>query len=154
MNRAIAQFQHAVDIDPNYAPAYAELAYANETLSQALGGPLPNEAMPKSKAAALKALQIDGSLARGYAVLGFVEMFYDWDFATAERDYKHAIALNTNEAFAHSGYAFLLSAMGRHDDAIAEGRRAVEVAPLDLAIRIILAELFDSARQYDNAINE
>jgi tetratricopeptide (TPR) repeat protein len=117
-------------------------------------GEKPNVGMPKAKAAALKALQIDGNFARAYAVLGFVEMFYDWDFAAAERDYKHAIALNTNEAFAHSGYAFLLSAMGRHNDAIAEGRRAVELAPLDMTIRIILAEVFDSARQYDNAINE
>jgi serine/threonine protein kinase/tetratricopeptide (TPR) repeat protein len=154
MYTALEHFQRVVDIDPNYAPAYAELAYAHETLAQTLGGPPPNEGMPKAKTAARRALQIDANLARGYAVLGMAEMFYDWDFVTAERDYKHAIALNTNEASAHSGYAFLVSAMGRQDEAIAEGRRAVEVAPLDLTIRIILAEVFDSARQEDNAINE
>ena len=154
MYKAVEQFQRAIEIDPKYAPAYAELGNAYVMLAQPLGGLMPKDGEPKAKAAALKALQIDDNLARAHAVLGLVETLYDWDWAAAEKDFKRAIEQNPNEASAHWGYAFLLSALGRHDQAIAEGRRAVEVAPLDLTVRIALAEQFEIARQYDNAIKE
>jgi serine/threonine protein kinase/tetratricopeptide (TPR) repeat protein len=154
MYKAVTQFQRAIEIDPKYAPAYAELGYAYVMLAQPLGGLMPKDGEPKAKAAALKALQIDDNLARAHSVLGLVETLYDWDWAAAEKDFKRAIEQNPNEASAHWGYAFLLSALGRHDQAIAEGLRAVEVAPLDLTVRIALAEQFEMARQYDNAIKE
>jgi eukaryotic-like serine/threonine-protein kinase len=152
--KAVEQFQRAVEIDPDYAPAYAELGYAYEMLSQPLGGLIANDGMPKAKKAALRALQIDDNLPRAHAVLGFVNMLYEWDWTAAEKDFKRSIAQNPNEALAHWGYAFLLSALGRHEEAIAESRRAVEVAPLDLTVRVALSEQLYFARQYDSAINE
>jgi tetratricopeptide (TPR) repeat protein len=154
MHTAVAYFQRAVQLDSAYAPAYAELSYAYVMLSQPLGGLMPKQGEPKAKAAALKALEIDGNLARAHAVLAFVETLYDWNWVSAEKDFKRAIEENSNEAIAHWGYAFLLSALGRHDEAITEAKRAVEVAPLDLTVRLALAEQFELARQYDNAIKE
>jgi len=80
-----------------------------------------------------------------------VETIYDWNWGAAEKDFKRAIEQNPNEAMAHWGYAFLLTALRRHNEAITEARRAVEVAPLDLTVRI---EQFEMARQYANAISE
>jgi eukaryotic-like serine/threonine-protein kinase len=154
MNKAVEQFQRAVEVDSSYAPAYAELGYAYVMLSQPLGGLMPKDGEPKAKTAALKAIEIDDSLARAHAVLGLVETIYDWNWVGAEKDFKRAIDKNPNEASAHWGYAFLLSALRRHDEAITQARRAVEVAPLDLTVRIALAEQFEMARQYDDAINE
>lgn len=154
MNKAIEQFQRAVEVDSNYAPAYAELGYAYVMLSQPLGGLRPKDGEPKAKAAAFKALEIDESLARAHAVLGLVETIYDWNWIGAENDFKRAIDQNPNEALAHWGYAFLLSALRRHGEAITQAKRAVELAPLDLTVRIALAEQFEMARQYDDAINE
>ena len=154
MKKAVEQFQRAVEVDSTYAPAYAELGYAYVMLSQPLGGLMPKDGEPKAKAAALKALEIDDGLARAHAVLGLVETIYDWNWVAAEKDFKLAVDKNPNEAIAHWGYAFLLSALRRHDEAITEARRAVEVAPLDLTVRIALAEQFEMARQYENAISE
>ncbi len=83
-----------------------------------------------------------------------METIYDWNWGAAEKDFKRAIEQNPNEAMAHWGYAFLLTALRRHNEAITEARRAVEVAPLDLTVRIALVEQFEMARQYANAISE
>src|SRR5207245_1190518 len=154
MKKAVEQFQRAVEQDSSYAPAYAELAYAYVMLSQPLGGLLPKDGEPKAKAASLKALEIDDSLARAHAVLALVETIYDWNWVAAEKDFKRAIAKNPNEAMAHWGYAFLLTALRRHEEAITEARHAVELAPLDLTVRIALVEQLEMARQYENAISE
>src|SRR2546422_6443262 len=88
MYKSVEQFQRAIEIDPKYAPAYAELGNAYVMLAQPLGGLMPKDGEPKAKAAALKALQIDDNLARAHAVLGSVETFYDWDWAAAEKEFK------------------------------------------------------------------
>lgn len=110
--------------------------------------------MPKAKKAALKALQIDNNLALAHSVLGWVACFYDWDWSSAEQEFKRANDLNANDPWAYLGHAFLLSALGQHDEAISEGKRAVEIAPLDLAVRIGLLEQYQIAGQYHNAIKE
>jgi len=152
--RAIGEFQRAIDLDPNYAPAYADLAGVYMYLSQPIEGIPPKEGFPKVRTAALKALQIDDNLSRGHSMLGFVELFYDWNWTAAEGEFKRAIELNANDTWAYKGYAFLLCALGRYDEAIAEARRAVELAPLDASSRLAFAEQFAFARQYDSAINE
>jgi tetratricopeptide (TPR) repeat protein len=111
MKNAVEQFQGAVELDSTYAPGYAELGYAYVMLSQPLGGLTPKDGEPKAKAAALKALEIDDGLARAHAVLGLVETIYDWNWVAAEKDFK--LAVDKNEAIAHWGYSFLLSAL-RH----------------------------------------
>jgi eukaryotic-like serine/threonine-protein kinase len=152
--KAISEFERAIDLDPNYAPAYADLAGVYMYLSQPIEGMPPREGFPKARAAALKALQIDDNLSRGHAMLGFVELFYDWNWTAAEREFKRAIDLNANDTWAYKGYAFLLSALGRYDEAIAEARRGAELAPLDASSRVAFAEQLAYARQYDSAINE
>jgi tetratricopeptide (TPR) repeat protein len=130
------------------------MAGAYMYLSQPIAGIPPKEGMPKAKEAALKALQIDDDLSRAHSMLGFVALFYEWNWAAAEREFKRAIDLNANDTWAHKGYAFLLSALGRHDDAIAEGKHSVDLAPLDASSRLAYAEQLAFARQYDAAIRE
>ncbi len=154
MKQAVEQFQHATELDPTYAPAYAGLGYAYIMLSQPLGGMLPNDGEPKAKAAAQKALEIDSNLGMAHAVLGVVETIYEWNWVAADHDFNRAIDENPNEAWAYWGYAYLLSALGRHNEAIAKAQRAVELAPLDFTMHIALAEQYEWAREYDNAIHE
>ncbi|HKC66099.1 MAG TPA: protein kinase [Pyrinomonadaceae bacterium] len=150
--KAISYFQQALERDPNYALAYSGLADAYCLLPN-YGGSTPAETMPKAKAAARKALEIDDSLAEGHASLGQI-LFYDWDFAGGERELRRAIELNPNYASAHQWLGELLSAMGRFDEAIAEVRRALELDPLSLIINRVLADAYYSARRYDEAIEQ
>ena len=146
-------FQRAVELDPNYALAYAGLAD-----SFALRGSLlymvlpPQDVMPKSKSAALKALQIDNSLGEAYATLAYVETLYDWDWQKSEDDFKRALALKPNYAQAHLWYAMHLAAMGRHDESIAEVKRAQELDPLSLINNTTLGLMLYFAGRYDDAI--
>jgi tetratricopeptide (TPR) repeat protein len=108
--------------------------------------------MPKAKAAALKALQIDPNLAEAHASLAEILHDYDWDYAGALREIDRAIELNPNYATAHQWRAEFLSAQGRHEEAIAEAKRALELDPLSMIINRILGETYFHARRYDEAI--
>jgi TolB-like protein/Flp pilus assembly protein TadD len=154
MNKAIGEFQSAIRLDPNFADAYAQEGMAYWLLAQPLAALPAKEGMPKAKAAALKALELDDKVAMAHSVLGWTASFYDWDFSTAEQEFKRAINLNSNDALAHLGYAFLLSSLGHHERGIAEGKKAVEVAPLDLSVRIGLSEQYQLAHQFDAAVRE
>ena len=129
-NRAIEQFQLALKLDPNFALAYAGLADAY------LNGEdfdfLATEVMPKAKAAAEKALQLDDTLAEAHTSLGGVNFWYDFDWAGGERELRRAIALNPSYALAHGFYGDLLTYQGRYDEAVAELMRAIELDPLSL----------------------
>jgi len=110
--------------------------------------------MPKAEQMAMKALELDDRLAEARALLAWVRMYYDWNWGEAEKEYKLAMELDPNSYDAHYGYAFLISALGRHDEAITEIRRAQELDPLDPAARTAAANLFRHARRYDESIEE
>ena len=114
----------------------------------------PREAMPKAKAAAVKALELDPELGEAHVSLAQVLAGHEWDFPAAEREYKRAIELNPAYPTAHHFYALHLMAMGRQEEAIAEERRALEGDPLSLVIRHNLARALSYAHQYEEAIVE
>ncbi len=153
MRKGIGYFEQAVDIDPNYANAYAGIA--DSYLLLVFYGPAsPAVYFPKAKAAALKAVALDDSLAEGHASLANAYFHYDWDWAAAGKEFRRAIALNPGYAAAHHWYAGLLSSMGRHDEALAEIKKAQELDPLSLIINTDFGStLFDSG-EYDLAINQ
>jgi len=129
MNKGISYFQQAIAIDPGYALAYAGLADAYRSL--ALGGELlPTEFLPKAKAAAQKAIEIDETLSEAHTALGMTIFWYDWDWNEAENQFRRALELNPNSAEAHLFYAHLLSNTGRHAEALFEIKLARELDPL------------------------
>ena len=147
-------FQQAIQKDPNYALAYSGLSdyFAFLTL---IGGPeilQPRVAMTNAKAAAVKALQLDDSLAETHASMGHILHNYDWDFQGAEREFKRAIELNPNYATAHHWYSHYLMQVGRTEESLNEARRAVELDPLETTINNGLARQYYLSRQYDKAI--
>ncbi|MGB9072483.1 MAG: protein kinase [Terriglobales bacterium] len=147
--RGLAYFEKAVRLDPTYALAYAGIAdsyivlIADHWLS-------PGEAMPPAKAAALKALGLDEALAEAHTSMASIAES-DWDWVTAEREYQRAQELNPNYATAHHWYSIFLSEMGRHEDAVVQARRALDIDPLSSAINTNLGEVLYQARRYDEA---
>ncbi|MCA1632505.1 MAG: tetratricopeptide repeat protein [Acidobacteria bacterium] len=155
LKRSTQYFQQAVDIDPCYALAYAGLADSYALPGIAEYGLLPpKEAMPKAKAAALKALEIDPTLAEAQTTLAHVRAFYDWDWAGAEAEFKRAIELNQDYAFSHHWYALYLAAMGRHREALAEEIRAQEIDPLSLIINKNVGTILYYAGRLDQSIEQ
>ena len=110
---SIQYFEQAIEIDPNYAPAHAGLAFSYRALSSNYLH--PQEVMPKAKEAALRALQLDETLSEAHTSLGFIRLFYDWDWPGAERELQRAIELNPSSAEAHHWYRAFLTVMGRHE---------------------------------------
>ncbi|HXH51114.1 MAG TPA: protein kinase [Terriglobia bacterium] len=153
MRKGIGYFEQAVEIDPNYATAYAGIA--DSYLLLVFYGPAPPAVnFPKAKAAALKAVALDDSLAEGHASLANAYFHYDWDWPAAGKEFRRAIALNPGYAAAHHWYAGLLSSMGRHDEALAEIRRAQELDPLSLIINTDFGSTLFDGGDYDLAINQ
>jgi TolB-like protein/Tfp pilus assembly protein PilF len=131
--RAIQFFGQALDADPSFAPAYAGMADAYVQLGY--GSYLaPNDAFPKAEAAARKALQLDSTLAEPHAALGFVKMYYAWDWSAADREFRLAIARNPSYATAHEWYGLFLTAMGRYDEALVQERSAQTLDPLSVGV--------------------
>ena len=151
--KSLEYFQKAIKRDPSYALAYTGIADYYNLLGFYDYLP-PKEAFPKAKASVEKALEIDDTLAEAHNSLAFIKENYDWDWKEAEREYKRAIELNPSYATAHQWYAGFLGAMGRHDESIAENKRAQELDPLSPIIGTDLGTNFCSARQYDKAIEE
>jgi TolB-like protein/DNA-binding winged helix-turn-helix (wHTH) protein/Tfp pilus assembly protein PilF len=150
---AIQYFNQAIAKQPNYAAAYAGLADSYLLL----GGYFfvsQNESIPKARAAAQKALQLDGSLADAHATLGLIAMNYDWNWAEAERQYRQAIALNPNYATAHHWYAEYLTLVGRFDEGLAEIRVAETLDPLSVIVSTDHCKYLLLARRYDSAIKQ
>jgi len=150
MQKAIGYFQQAIDKDPNYALAYAGLADAYHEL---YSHP-PREVMPKAKAAAMKALELDESVAEAHAALGWVKWAYDWDWIGAEKEFQRAIELNPNYAIAHGMYALYLDSMSRVDEGMAQDKRALELNPLSLITSTNMGELLFDTRKTDQAIEQ
>jgi len=151
LRRGIAFFREAIESDPSFAGAYAGLADCFVTMTTNIPLP-PREAMPKAKAAAMKAVELDEGLAEGWASLGAVRWWFDWDWSGAEEAYRRAIALNANYATAHDGYGMMLSARGRADEAVEQIRKAADLDPLSLIIAVHAGWPHYFARNYDTAI--
>ncbi|HZS04346.1 MAG TPA: protein kinase [Blastocatellia bacterium] len=151
IKKGIEHFQQAIDLDPNYALAYAGLADAYAFLASSTGGWRPREAYPKAKAAASKALELDEQLAEAHCSLGFAALLFDWDFAEAERQFKRAIELNPNYANAHDGYGFYLKATGQHEASIRSCRQASGLDPLSHFAALSCGWAYYFARRFDEA---
>ncbi len=151
--QAIAYFQQAIAKDPNYAPAYAGLANSY-TLLPGYSLTPPSKYIPKARAAALRALEIDDDLPEAHVALALILENYDWDWDAAEKEYRRAIELNPNYATAHQWYAELLMWRGRFDEAFRESEYARTLDPLSLIIATDHAAIFYFSRQYDRAIEQ
>jgi TolB-like protein/DNA-binding winged helix-turn-helix (wHTH) protein/Flp pilus assembly protein TadD len=152
---ALAYFNQAIDEDPKYAPAHSGLADTYALLADwEYGVMTPREALPKAKAAAIKALELDATLGEAHNSLAFCLDVFDWDLAAAEREFRRAIELNPSYATAHQWYASHLVVLGRNDEAIAEMRRAESLDPLSLIISADLADFLIIAHAYDESIRE
>jgi DNA-binding winged helix-turn-helix (wHTH) protein/TolB-like protein/Tfp pilus assembly protein PilF len=149
--KGIDYFQRAVEQDPQYALAYAGLADSYNALP-GYGLAPPVDSFPRAKEAAKSALQIDDTLAEAHTALAYATMSYDWNWPEAEREFKLAIELSPNYAFAHHWYALYLQAMQRQTEAIAEMKRAVELEPLSLTINSGMSWVFCWAGRYEEAI--
>jgi serine/threonine protein kinase/DNA-binding SARP family transcriptional activator len=153
MKKSVEYFEEALELDPNYALAYAGLADAYNMLGEYLFLP-PLEAFNKAKEAALKSMEIDDTLAEAYVSIGLVKYRFDWDWSGAEKDFKKAIRFNASYATAHHWYGAFLRDMGRFDEALAEYIRALELDPISLPINTSLGRNFQVARQYNQAIEQ
>ena len=151
--QAIYYYQEAIARNPNYAPAYAGLADAYALLGGYSGEPQV-EFMAKARAAAVRALELDDTLAEGHTALALVVQNYDWDWQTAEKEYRRAIELNPNYSTAHHWYAEHLAFRGRFDEALRESEQARRLDPLSLIIAADHAVILYYARRYDDAIRE
>ncbi len=153
LKKAIGYFQQAIETDPNYALAYDGLADCWAPLAW-YSYMAPAETLPHAKLAVMKALALDDSLAEAHTSLAFVTLYYDRDWAKAEREFRRAIELNPNYANGHHWYAEFLSLAGRHAEAIAESERARELDPLSNIINTWVGSRYFFARQYDRAIEQ
>ncbi|MCI0486092.1 MAG: winged helix-turn-helix domain-containing protein, partial [Blastocatellia bacterium] len=151
LKKSIAYFEQAVEKDPSYGLAYAGLSdcYRLLGITHRLS---PLEAFPNAKETALKALEIDDTMAEAHAALGSVKLWFEWDWPEAEREFKRAIALNPSYGPAHHDYAWFLVAMGRFDEGIAEIKRAQELDPLSPLANSDVGWVYLRARLYDEAI--
>ena len=149
--RAVECFQQAVAKDPTYARAYAGLADSYALMSNYSMSP-QNELMPKARAAALKALQLDEQLAEAHTSLALIEENYEWDWQNAEKEFRRAIQLDPNYATAHHWFAEHLAFQGRFDEAFSEIDRARQLDPLSLIMAADDGAILYFSRQYDRAI--
>jgi TolB-like protein/DNA-binding winged helix-turn-helix (wHTH) protein len=149
---AIAAFSRAVARDPNYAEAYAGLARA-DMLAPIFGVSTPVEILPKAVEAATRAIALNDNLADAHTALAFSKSHLDYDWPTAEREYRRGIALNPGGAQVHFFYSNgYLSPFGRHDEAIAEMKTAAELDPYSPPIQSFLGRTYVWARRYDQAL--
>jgi TolB-like protein/lipopolysaccharide biosynthesis regulator YciM len=151
INKAIEYFNQAIAIDPSYGLAHTGLANCYVALS-GYGILPPDEAFPRAKAAIMKALEMDDQSVEARTSLAHITCLYDRDWSGAEGEFKRAIGHNPNYPTAHQWYAFLLSSMARHEEAIAEAKIALELDPLSIPAHLDVTRAFYNARQYDQAI--
>jgi TolB-like protein/Tfp pilus assembly protein PilF len=149
--KAVDYYDQAIALDPNYALAYGGLADTYALLST-FGFIPATEGIPKARELARQASALDDSLAEPHTTLAYLALTYDYDFATSEREFKHAIELNPNYATAHQWYAELLTNAGRFDEAAAEFRRSLEIEPLSIPINWDYGRFLYNARRFDESI--
>lgn len=153
LKKAIAYFEQALAISPNAALAYIGLADCYNLLSFYDLSP-PQESFPKAKNAALRALELDETLAEAHTSLGWVRWSYEWDWSAAERSFQRAIALNPNYVTAHHWYGWCLVQRGQFDEGVTRLKRAEELEPLSLIIQTQLGATFFFRGETDRAIEQ
>jgi tetratricopeptide (TPR) repeat protein len=151
---AIQYFESAINQDPTYALAYVGLADCYNSLgSVQFATWTPLDARKRAEAAAVKALELDGTLAEAHTALGYTK-HYNWEWEAAEHEFKRAIELNPNYANAHNFYASYLMSKGRVNESLAMSNRAHELDPLSLPIRVQRGFLLENARRYPEAVEQ
>ncbi len=153
LRKGIEYFRLAIEEDPEYAKAYAGIADCYNNLGF-YNYAAPADSFPKAKAAARRALEIDEDLAVARTALGYALVYYDWDWAGAEREFRRAIELDSGYPTAHQFYADLLIAIPKRDEAIEEMRLALELDPLSLIISAALGYCLHMARRYEEALGQ
>ncbi|MGE5833155.1 MAG: tetratricopeptide repeat protein [Acidobacteriota bacterium] len=155
LKKAKEYFDEAVAKAPDYAQAYSGLADTYALLGDWEYGVLSSkEALPSAKAAAIKAIDLDNTLGEAHTSLAFALSSFDWDWPSAEKEFRRALELNPGYATAHHWYAWQLSLLGRHGEAIAEMKEAKSLDPLSLIINAELAELLLIAHLYDESVQQ
>ncbi len=153
LRQAIERLERAVELDPEFAIAHAELADCYALLNWYVEPP-PAGAWERAKESALRAVDADPQLPEGHASLGFVRLHYDRDWIAAERELRRAIQLKPSNQVAHRWYAYSLSAMGRHDEAYAEIERARQISPQSAVIATAVANVLFLAGKFDEAVKQ
>lgn len=154
MERAIEEYERAIRLEPNYAAAYAELAraYSLATVPRALS---VEDSMPKARDAALHAVSLDNSLGEGHTMLGFIKAHYEFDWRGAESEYRRGLELSPNDPNAHMFYSnSYLSPLGRHEEAMAEMKKAIAIDPFSGPVQSFLGRTYLWARRYDEALSQ
>ena len=151
LRTSIENFERAIEIDPNFALAYAGIAATHNVLGD-LGFVRSVEAYPAARAAALKALELDPNLAEAHTTLAMITFQFDWKWEEADRAFRRAIELNPNYPTAHQWYAEYLSAMGRSDEALREIDIALGLDPMSLIVNHVKGEILYMADRNEEAI--
>jgi tetratricopeptide (TPR) repeat protein len=153
--RGLEFLQQAITLDPSHALAHAGLADAYATVGWDLFGlSAPSESFPKARQAAQKALEIDPNCAEAHAALGWTAVGFDWDWATAEREFRHAIDLKPQYGPVHIWYSHFLRAMDRTEESLAEARRALECDPLGLVLNMHMGWHLHYSREHEKAVEQ
>jgi eukaryotic-like serine/threonine-protein kinase len=152
LKKGIEYFQQAIEKDPGYALAYAGLADSYSALGGGWMYLPPTDSLPKAKAAAMKALELDDTLAEAHAALAYAVFFADWNWSKTEREFKRAIELNPNSALSHGRYSEYLKTRLRFDESMEEAQRAQELDPLSTEIVSQLGFTYMFTRRYDESI--
>ena len=150
LRKSIEYFEQVIEKAPDYAPAYSGLANSYYFL-QWIGAISTMEASPKTTAAALKAVELDDTVAYAYVTLAWDKMIRDYDWEGADRDFDHAIELNPNDAMGHHFYAHYLDWTGQSERAIQEMRISLELDPLSPSTNFAMGDVLVDARRYDEA---
>jgi len=152
VRKSIEYFAEAIAKDPSYALAHAGLSDAFNQLCNPILELVPQgELIPRAKAAATRALELDETLAEAHICLGRVKFYFDWDWVGAEKSFRRAIELSPSHTYAHYVYGLLLSALGRHEEAIQESTRALASDPVALLVNGVAGLVYCFARQFETA---
>ena len=150
VQKGLKFFDQAIASDSRYAPAYSGLSDSYDLLGF-FGALPPKEAYPRAKAAAIKALELDPSLAEAHVSLADTMYWWDWDWTNAEAEFKRAIELNSKDGSTYRKYGNFLAGIGRHEESIVAAKKAIELDPLSSTFGTHLAWMYYLARQYDLA---
>ena len=148
--KALDYFTHAIDVDPNYAPAYAGIADCY-TVRAMWNWDTSQNTFPRARYACQQALRIDPELSEAHASLAMVQLFYDWDWTAAEKSFRRSIELNQNYATAYHWYGLALLSLGHYGDAIKRMEKACELDPFSPIMLVTLSQAYDLDGQYDKA---
>jgi len=150
---SVDYFERAIAKDPRYGAAYAGLAeyYAGIVYASTTSDLSPKEASARSKGAALKAVELDDTLAEAHTALAMIATFHEWDWKTADKEFQRAMAINPNYVPAHHFYSHYLVFVGRFAEALAEGQRALALDPLDVGMNMHLGWYYCFTREYEPA---